>query len=415
MGKYWLYLETYAFIFKGIQSYLIYNSFSGHLFEAQRNRAIDKIIQGILKPHNMYCLEIHENDLGQPETELFVKNLRETYTGDVIPQAISNTKPAILYPKLNLQHDVNRLKVDLYRSIGEDIMTYLREITLYVNSGCLLQCRFCKVAYKQSVACTRAVLNYELSIENIQNLMQNIEGSSVFKINISGGDIFQYAQLKELVVILGKFQCNITFNCHFENILTSKDKLSHIASKNSSLKVIVFSDFVEIKLLDAIQLIRSNAIPFELNFFLSSGEDYCMVDNFIVKNEIDNYLLTPVYTKYNVKFFENNIFLNKDDILAEPLSSKQIFSHMVLNTNDFGRLIIMSNGDVYANVNMLKLGNIKVDSINQMIYSEMYDGNSWLRIRNQQPCNTCLYKYLCPSPSNYELTIGKPNLCHMED
>lgn len=34
--------------------------------------------------------------------------------------------------------------------------------------------------------------------------------------------------------------------------------------------------------------------------------------------------------------------------------------------------------------------------------------------RVQNPCNACIYQWLCPSPSNYELAIGKPNLCHVK-
>lgn len=26
----------------------------------------------------------------------------------------------------------------------------------------------------------------------------------------------------------------------------------------------------------------------------------------------------------------------------------------------------------------------------------------------------CIYQWLCPSPSNYELVIGQPNLCHIK-
>lgn len=39
---------------------------------------------------------------------------------------------------------------------------------------------------------------------------------------------------------------------------------------------------------------------------------------------------------------------------------------------------------------------------------------AWRRIREEEPCNLCLYQYLCPSPSNYEAVIGKTNLCHVK-
>jgi pseudo-rSAM protein len=74
----------------------------------------------------------------------------------------------------------------------------------------------------------------------------------------------------------------------------------------------------------------------------------------------------------------------------------------------------MPNGDTYANINYPSLGNIATHSIHEMLYKEMNEGKSWFRIRDQAPCNNCVYQWLCPSPSNYEMAIGRPNLCHVK-
>jgi pseudo-rSAM protein len=73
----------------------------------------------------------------------------------------------------------------------------------------------------------------------------------------------------------------------------------------------------------------------------------------------------------------------------------------------------MPDGYVYANVNDLHLGIIN-DSPYSLVYREFIDGKSWLNIRKQAPCADCIYQWLCPSPSNYETVIGKPNLCHIK-
>ena len=75
---------------------------------------------------------------------------------------------------------------------------------------------------------------------------------------------------------------------------------------------------------------------------------------------------------------------------------KDIFRKHIINKDNFGKLFILSNGDIYANILHKKLGNIKTD---------------WLRIRNQKPCCDCLYQYICPSPSDLDLMIGQLNLC----
>ena len=85
-----------------------------------------------------------------------------------------------------------------------------------------------------------------------------------------------------------------------------------------------------------------------------------------------------------------------------------------MNIYDFGKINIMPNGDVYANVNHPVLGNIYSHSIHEIILKEVEEGQSWLRVRNQAPCNDCVYQWLCPPPSDYEILIGRPNLCHVK-
>jgi len=88
-----------------------------------------------------------------------------------------------------------------------------------------------------------------------------------------------------------------------------------------------------------------------------------------------------------------------------------IFAHQKLNTNFFGSLTIISSGDVYANINRPALGNIVNNSILELIKSELIINTAWRKIRDVEPCSNCIYQYLCPSPSNYEIILDKSNLC----
>ena len=57
--------------------------------------------------------------------------------------------------------------------------------------------------------------------------------------------------------------------------------------------------------------------------------------------------------------------------------------------HDFGKFSIMSDG----------------------VQKELTEGCSWLHIRNKALCDTCIYQWLCPSPSDYEIRLGHLNLC----
>lgn len=103
----------------------------------------------------------------------------------------------------------------------------------------------------------------------------------------------------------------------------------------------------------------------------------------------------------------------EEDILQSNYDKQDIFAHQVMNTNFWGRLSVLPDGKVYSNLNHPPLGTLK-DRVYDLIVDEMTSKRAWRWIRDEvSPCKDCLFRYLCPSPSNYELVIGKPNLCHV--
>ena len=85
-----------------------------------------------------------------------------------------------------------------------------------------------------------------------------------------------------------------------------------------------------------------------------------------------------------------------------------------MNTQTFGKLTIMSDGNIYVNANSPKAGNLGGKAIREIVFDEIYNGESWLKTRMEvSPCAGCLYNFLCPPLSNYEHVIGRNNLCHV--
>ena len=78
--------------------------------------------------------------------------------------------------------------------------------------------------------------------------------------------------------------------------------------------------------------------------------------------------------------------------------------------DSFGTLQILPGGDISGGNKVI--GNIK-DSLYDVVYREMTEGDSWFHIRDQKPCCDCCYQWLCPSPSRYESVLNKLNLCNV--
>jgi pseudo-rSAM protein len=110
------------------------------------------------------------------------------------------------------------------------------------------------------------------------------------------------------------------------------------------------------------------------------------------------------------------VFVDKEDLQEAKPTCREIYARQLVNPLHFGTLTVLSNGHIHANINVSRLGILNHDSIYEVVYKEMYRGNSWRRIRKRvEPCKRCTFEALCPPLSNYEYAFGRNNLCHIRD
>lgn len=162
------------------------------------------------------------------------------------------------------------------------------------------------------------------------------------------------------------------------------------------------------------KILLNQLLPYQYIFEVSSLDDCRQVGELVKKYDIEQYQLKPIYTGDNLYFFKKTVFLSKKDILSIPMSMNDFYINHSINVFDFGKINIMPDGEIYANINHPVLGNIQTHSIYEIVIKELERGLSWLRIRNQAPCNNCIFQWHCPSPSDYEIELDVPNLCHVK-
>jgi pseudo-rSAM protein len=290
-------------------------------------------------------------------------------------------------------------------------MKNLNEISFYINvkgslNGCYIN------GFNQSVY-RDCVNNVDLRFSAIKIFLEQIGGSSVSLINIYADNILKYAELGHLANELDKMHIIKTFYLPLRSFPANIDELKFLGSPQFRLKILVDPDFDSRVLDEIFQKLRTSGIQCEWSFFVSSKQEFKKVNSVISKTDFGNTDIKPFLNGKNIRFFQDNIYLTKEDLLNSNLSKREIFAHQVLNTNDFGKLTVLPDRKVYANVNHPPLGLIN-EPVNKMVFNEMDKGTSWRKIRDMKPCSDCVYQWLCPSPSNYELAIGKPNLCHIK-
>ena len=153
---------------------------------------------------------------------------------------------------------------------------------------------------------------------------------------------------------------------------------------------------------------------FKWIFEIASTDDYNIAESWIERYKLEKYEFRPFFNGKNESFFSDNVFLNEEDVLSTLTIQRIIFAHQKMNTNFFGALHLYPDGTVKANPSKEVIENYKSDNLLNILEKELVENTAWRKIRDQEPCDQCLYQFLCPSPSNYEIVFGKDNLCNLK-
>lgn len=375
---YWFTIEPYVFVNVTDRCLLLYNTLDGVTIESDKKEIVE-LLREVLKVENCGVILLTNDQYSEKYINNFIRELREKYMGDIIDVSLSKGKPVQLFPYFNFPN-----KFEIYKkhnfSLLKNVLYNLSEISIYVDS--------------------------ETDGARLIPFMQSIPGSPTFNII---GNVEEVIKSMELLFYLDQHPSPKNMLCSYEKVIALQPSFEN----NFSYKISVHFP-IDMQLWNnSRQILLNQTFSVEYIFDVSSVEDCLLAEQIVGNFQIENYRFRPVYTGDNISFFEENVFLFREDILSTPMTIKDFFSRQAMNLYDYGKINILPNGDVHANLNYPALGNIYIDSIYEIVQKEVDEGKSWFRIRNQAPCKDCVYQWLCPSPSNYEIVIGRPNLCHV--
>ena len=406
--NYWLYINPHVYcVLKETQA-LLYNTHTGGKMEIIAQEII-ALLQSLHERENLGAIYCKGEELASKPYSNFVIEFCKKDMGNIVDVLQLPEKPIQLMPVLNLQRDIEKLQKNEGRSTGEEVLHYLHEVNIYLHTACQRNCPLCSEYFRQSLCCktTSDTCPKTLDVSILQNLLDQIRYGAVGKLNLLGGNISEYPYYKELPALLANFKERVHIWHHYANIATSQT---------------VFSDFLyDIPVTFPLEkdawnqsLMLLKDVQAKYHFYITNVTEYEEAEKLIEEYEIEKYAIHPIYTKENLDFFEQYVYVDKEDIFEAKPTFRRIFAHQKLNTHFFGSLTILPNGDVYVNINCSTIGNITTNTLLDIINKEMLVNTAWRKIRDMKPCSECLYQYLCASPSNYEVLIGKPNLCHIK-
>ncbi len=404
--SFWLFIEPYVHMTFQAGDVLFYNTLNKKMVVISDQPVIVHLCRMLSKPSNNYTIEISEEELNNPVIHSFIKLLRKSYLGDLLKQSWSDKKPVMIVPNpLIKKHETGAFVPDAET---------LRELILHISSSNSGLVRQYNRAYAQFVfPYATSGKKKELDLRLLKVIIDETRSFSKMTFDLVADDILKYSQLRELLSMLETVNHQKRFYFFPMNFNAQG---FDIPQKNSTYILLLTHPFSEANIDSIIKSLYQtrNHIPVEWHFIVR--DSYELVDaNRIIQNlHLKNIFFKPYFTGSNYSFFRDYVFIDKNDIDASKPDEKHILARKMINETEWGKLTILPGGKVFANVNDEPLGNLKKDSINDLIRKEANNGISWKRIRSSAiPCKNCLYHLLCPPISNYELVMKKFNLCHL--
>lgn len=421
--SWWYYLERYVHVAVNSGSLLLYNTLNGKYLEYKNRPDLVRFVKRLQSPGQLQVIKLTRPFLEKsPGIERFIKLTRRYYMADLIDTAYSSRKPVQAMPILNIHRDVKKLKADPARSVGDNLLKNLDQVSLYLNSSVnpCMENRHSQLfagGYRQFLCnchSSSGIPNLEFGL--IKRFLTEISGAGLSFVNILGGDIFRYPEFHRLLELLAPVRAIKRFYTLYSDVLSNLEYLKQIDALRMPYQMVVLVPFpVEMKeLRTSVVALQNAGIPFCCEFIVQSESHLESAARIEEKEGILHVSFHPFYNGRNLGFLKKHMFMKKTDIMTSGPEMCDIFMRTAVNPANFGKLTVLTNGDVYANVNTPRLGRLGKDSVYRMVYREMDRGTGWRWTRlKAKPCKKCLYKLLCPPILNYEYVLKRNNLCHL--
>ena len=402
--KYWFSILPHVYYVQKNGKALLYDTQTGENIHT-KNVQIINLLELMHDRKNLGVIEVDKAICNQVDD--FIKESVSKNICSITEVIEKQSKPIQLMPILNLQRDIEKLKKEDGRSLGEGVLHYLSDVTIYLNHSCTINCKDCENYLSQFFHCSKSFTAENIDFDFLKQFLKQLAFTFIRRLAITGGNIFHYPHFSELIAFLREEKIISLFGVHYKNI--DWGKISLLC--DFPLEIFVtFPLEVEIVFgMDSLSKQRNVKYVFEI----TSVENYNQAEALVSKYSIENYAYKPFYNGKNQCFFRNNIHVTKDDIFSDIIPQRIIFAHQKLNTNFFGKIHLFPNGDIKAHPLKEVLGNCKLEPLVKILEKEMVTNTAWRIIREKKPCNECLYQFLCPSPSDYEWVMSKNNLCNI--
>lgn len=403
---YWFYLEPYTFLFHEGDAFVVYNTLNGAYIDCSLYPGIQDILQELYVSDTNYCVGLHEEQLRQETLRSFIREIRNTFSGDMVKNT-HGTAPFIFKPILRLYSHPGDLKAKQENLLGLSSLLYLHEVAFYLGNPCRRNCPDCKRYYKQFYHCTCPEEEQVMTFDDYEKIIAQLELCQLDKLCLIPGENADKELVQKLLFQLQRSPLKKEVILHDTS---SPDVTNDFLQAGFAVKIMTHLTGEVSDLQTKLNAVTDKKLT--RVFIITDESDLKQLDLLKIPDDVP-YEVIPYFNGFNLPFFEKFVYNELDDILREPVEKQAIFRRQVLNENFFGELSVFPSGQVYANPNDPSIGHVLHQKLTEIVYREISDSKAWLKTREEGACGKCVNKYLCPSPSNYEVVINKSDLCHI--
>lgn len=403
--SYWLRINSNTFVWCKGDNGILYDAKQMRIFEFVNRGVIKRICAELSVIDNLYCVPICDKEFKDVQFKSWVDQIISGKFGLILKKQDGELKPISLPPLLNIQQDIRRFAKSPSHFGGKDLLKYLHEIIFYINGDNIDDNHY----YKQFIHPQYS--QETLQIDKIEKFINSLGVAKPGVVHIVGG-IFQYPYLERLMnfIHVSNIHCYYYTTCY--HILKGMMPV-FFNQPYITLKILIsLTANIDEDIIKAISVLSGFCGNLEWVFIVESEDDCIKIDELSELFSLSNVTFKAFFNGKNHAFFEHYILLSIEDRQNLNVTKNDVFAHQVLNSYNFGLITFMPDGTAYSNPNFSSIGSIETPPL-ELIFKELTEGSSWLRLRNMEPCISCPYQFLCPSPSNYEIAMERQNLCNI--
>ncbi|MCM1312421.1 MAG: hypothetical protein NC252_05930 [Roseburia sp.] len=360
--------------------------------------------------NNMYVVEIEKIDEYNSVFCNWIKLIVDNHIGEV--KAVSNRRrPISIPPILNLQHEIEAECKDELRFQSTNTANNLQEITFFIGGE--------KIALKEEDYYKQVLYPINsrscLGFNDILSFLDNNNINFLRQINLVRGHFSDYHNYDVLIEKISQYHIPITLYL-LGNDDVFLEKILDFSSQKEILLELYFVDCESF--IKATKLLANSTVNYRWLFLI---KDKIALDNalqIVQTYRIRNYRLLPIIIKErsNIKFLKDYVYTSYEELSHIKLDKRGVFCNQTINSNYWGRLFIMPDGNIFTNINGCCQGDVTED-VMLIIQKEIENKESYWKYtrRNVTPCKDCIFSSLCPPLSNYEFYLKKFDLCTIKE